>query len=112
MIWLEIWHCEIIFDSPSKQIKLQKDKYLIVIRAFRLLFSQSYILDPMTILEESGSNISERDTMISSVGDRYITPEYLAPLPTNVRITIFFFFWNFIRNFSQQALIFYYPTDH
>ena len=45
-------------------------------------------LDLMTILEESGHlNVSDRDKMISSVADRYITPEYLAPLPTSVRTT-------------------------
>ncbi len=44
----------------------------------------------MTILEDSQVLISERGTMISSVADRYITPEYLAPLPTNVRIYLFY----------------------
>jgi len=38
----------------------------------------------MTILEDSLAVISERGTMISSVADRYITPDYLAPLPTQV----------------------------
>lgn len=37
----------------------------------------------MTILENTSTKISDRGTMISSVADRYITPEYLAPLPTN-----------------------------